>query len=79
MHPLLTPALIDQYITPSEWGDNAGIVGALTLAKVALDDEGKNTVLGKARGWVCKNGAAVLLGVILGATATAVGVLRKRT
>lgn len=78
VHPLLTPALIDQYITPSEWGDNAGIVGALTLAKVALDDKGKNSVLGKAQAYVCKHGAAVFLGVVLGAAATAVGVFGKR-
>lgn len=28
---------IDKYIVPSTWGNDAGIVGALTLAKVALD------------------------------------------
>jgi fructokinase len=28
---------IDQYIAPSRWGDRAGIIGALYLAKTALD------------------------------------------
>ena len=78
MHPLLTPALIDQYITPSEWGDNAGIVGALTLAKVALDDKGKSSFIGKAQSWLGKNGVGLLLGAVVGAAATAVGVLGKR-
>jgi len=29
---------IDNYITPSPWGDEAGMIGSLNLAKLALED-----------------------------------------
>eukprot|EP00611_Tribonema_gayanum_P000883 TRINITY_DN1067_c0_g1_i1.p1 TRINITY_DN1067_c0_g1~~TRINITY_DN1067_c0_g1_i1.p1 ORF type:complete len:361 (+),score=95.60 TRINITY_DN1067_c0_g1_i1:69-1085(+) len=36
-HPKVTTDAIDTYITPSNFGQRAGIVGALTLAHVALE------------------------------------------
>ena len=39
-HPNVTPANIDAYITPSEWGHDAGIIGALTIAQVSCVEEG---------------------------------------
>jgi hypothetical protein len=33
---LTTQAGVDAYVGPSAWGNNAGLVGALTLAKEAL-------------------------------------------
>lgn len=124
VHELLTPAKIDQYITPSEWcvflhrlyviihtqapsvfflslrtprrppchllhtsnthsipnttrGDNAGIVGALTLAKVALDKKGSSSLFGRARGFLAAHAPALLVGSLVGALA-AVSVVSKR-
>ncbi|CAN0381850.1 unnamed protein product, partial [Discosporangium mesarthrocarpum] len=36
-----TDAGIEKYITPSSFGQNAGMVGCLTLAHVAYEESGK--------------------------------------
>jgi len=37
-HPMISSENIDQYISPSVWGDSAGIIGAAYLAFKALED-----------------------------------------
>eukprot|EP00667_Euglena_gracilis_P014360 EG_transcript_14863 len=37
--PALKPATVADYVVPSKWGNTAGIVGALTLAQLALRGE----------------------------------------
>lgn len=39
-HPAVTTDAIDEYITPSSFGQNAGMVGSLTLAHIAYDEAG---------------------------------------
>lgn len=39
-HPAVTTDAIDEYITPSSFGDKAGMVGCLTLAHVAHEEAG---------------------------------------
>lgn len=39
-HPAVTTDAIDEYITPSSFGDRAGMVGCLTLAYVAYEEAG---------------------------------------
>ena len=39
-HPAVTTDAIDDYITPSSFGQNAGRVGSLTLAHIAYDEAG---------------------------------------
>ena len=36
---MLTPEGIASYVTPSTWGNDAGMVGALTLATKALEQQ----------------------------------------
>jgi len=45
--PALLPGAIDEYIVPSKWGNNAGIIGALTLADNALHGAGHRLVFPK--------------------------------
>jgi hypothetical protein len=78
VHPLLTPAHIHDYITPSEWGDNAGIVGALTLAQVALEERGRANLAYKIWQWVDTNKGGLVTGVVAGAAAAAVAVMGRR-
>lgn len=39
-HPAVTTDAIDDYITPSSFGQNAGMVGCLTLAHIAYEEAG---------------------------------------
>lgn len=39
-HPSVTTDEVDDYITPSSFGQNAGMVGCLTLAHVAYEEAG---------------------------------------
>lgn len=39
-HPSVTTDEVDQYITPSSFGQNAGMVGCLTLAHMAYEEAG---------------------------------------
>lgn len=39
-HPAVTTDAIDEYITPSSFGEKAGMVGCLTLAHVAYEEAG---------------------------------------
>lgn len=39
-HPMVTTDAIDDYITPSSFGQNAGMVGSLTLAHIAYEEAG---------------------------------------
>lgn len=39
-HPAVTTDAVDDYITPSSFGDKAGMVGCLTLAHVAFEEAG---------------------------------------
>jgi hypothetical protein len=39
-HPKITTKAIEDYIGPSEFGQRAGLIGALTLAHVALERSG---------------------------------------
>lgn len=39
-HPAITSDKIDDYIVPSSFGQKAGIVGCLTLAQLAYEEEG---------------------------------------
>ncbi len=56
---------------PQPRGDNAGIVGALTLAKVALDKKGSSSLVGRARGYLASHASALGLGALIGALAAA--------
>lgn len=39
-HPSVTTDEVDDYITPSSFGQNAGMVGCLTLAHMAYEEAG---------------------------------------
>ncbi|CAM9739938.1 unnamed protein product [Ectocarpus sp. 12 AP-2014] len=39
-HPAVTTDAVDDYITPSSFGQNAGMVGSLTLAHIAYEEAG---------------------------------------
>lgn len=58
-------------------GDNAGIVGALTLAKVAIDEKGSSSLLGRLTGYLSTHASALVVGSLVGALAV-VGVVSKR-
>lgn len=80
-HPLLTPERIHEYITPSQWGDDAGIVGALTLAKVALDKQGGGCSAMRAikHAFKCKYAVGgVALACLAAAAAGAAFALRRK-
>ncbi|CAN0583572.1 unnamed protein product, partial [Laminaria digitata] len=84
-HPLITTDEVNSYITPSSFGQQAGMVGCLTLAHVAYEEAGGRgkgagaataTVVGgggecPAVKWVPLHIAAVAAVVGLGALAVA--------
>ena len=45
-HESITTSKIDTYIVPSQWKNNAGIIGALSLAQLALLRKSQSDVLG---------------------------------
>ena len=44
---------VAKYVTPSTWGNGAGMVGALTLAKIALEEAsgGRPSAAATAKKW----------------------------
>jgi hypothetical protein len=45
-HPSVTTTAIDNYIVPSQWGNNAGIIGSLSLAQLALLRQKQSDAIG---------------------------------
>lgn len=62
--PTITTDLIDNVIVPSEHGNKAGIVGALFLGKIALDEKRKSSVVAKKGAWVASHVLVAVVAVL---------------
>eukprot|EP00903_Cladosiphon_okamuranus_P013672 g12733.t1 len=88
-HPAVTTDAIDEYIIPSSFGQNAGMVGSLTLAHIAYEEAGGRgkgagaataTTTGgcKAPSMCCTAGMALAAAAVLGVGALVVTKASKK-